>query len=191
MGALKAIVTVVFVIVCLALVVIVMLQDRSKTISQRLDNVLALWGASLPAWTLGEWAQQLIELERLAEDWTILLTRLRDGWNSADFAGFDRYMETRQTEYEQFLVYLIYRHMANSFDQGEAAAYVCFAAFGYLLLRGIGAVLWTETRSFSQRQQLELVRLFSSELEYSQENLDTILDILYETAGESCFSESV
>lgn len=171
--------------------VIVMLQDRSKTISQRLDNVLALWGASLPAWTLGEWAQQLMELERLTEDWTILLTRLRDGWNSADFSGFDRYMETRQTEYEQFLVYLIYRHMANSFDQGEAAARVCFAAFGYLLLRGIGAVLWTETRSFSQRQQLELVRLFSSELEYSQENLDTILDILYETAGESCFSESV
>lgn len=171
--------------------VIAMLQDRSKTISQRLYDVLELFGASLPDWTLGEWAKRLMELERLTEDWTVLLTRLRDGWNSADFSGFDRYMETRQTEYEQLLVYLIYRHMASSFDQWEAAARICFAAFGYLLLRGMGAVLWTESKQFSPEQQLELVRLFSSELEYSQENLDTILDILYEEIEESCFGENV
>ena len=171
--------------------VIAMLQERNETIRQRLDGVLALCGASLPDWTLGEWAEKLMELERLTQEWTVLLTKLRDGWNSADFSGFDRYMESRQTEYEQFLVYLIYRHMANGFDRWEAAARVCFAAFGYLLLRGMGAVLWSESGQFSPEQQLDLVRLFSSELEYSQENLDAILETLYDEMQENCFGENI
>lgn len=167
--------------------VITMLQDRSKTVSERLNDVLLLCGISLPDWTLGEWAQKLLELERLTEEWTTLLISLRDGWNNADFQGFDQYMEERQMEYEQFVVYLIYRHMANGFDRWEAAARACFAAFGYFLLRGMGAVLWTGTKQFTQKQQIELARLFSSELEYSQENLNAILDIMYENMPEESF----
>ncbi len=159
--------------------VLELLQDRKKNISRRLEEVLNLCGAVLPDWTLGDWANRLLELERLTEDWTVLLNKLREGCSAADFFGFDQYMKGRQTEYEQFIVYLIYRHMANGFDQWEVAARACFTAFGYELLRGMGAVLWTESGSFSQEQQVELVRLFSSELEYSQENLDAILDILY------------
>lgn len=171
--------------------VIAMLQERSKSIPQRVDDVLKLCGASLPNWTLGEWAQRLMELERLTEEWSDLLVQLRDGWSTADFSGFDHYMENRQTEYEQFLVYLIYRHMANGFDEWEGAARACFAAFGYELLRAMGAVLWTKTGTFKMERQIELARLFSSELEYSQENLDTILDILYEKVTGSCFGEYI
>ena len=171
--------------------VIALLQTRTKPVSERLEDVLGLWDASLPEWTLGKWAEWLLELERLTEEWTVLLTKLRDGWQTADFLGFDLYMKERQTEYEQFLVYLIYRHMANGFDEWEAAARACFAAFGYMLLRGMGAVLWTECGQFTQERQIELARLFSSELEYSQENLDAVLDILYEYAVGCSYGGSV
>lgn len=88
-------------------------------------------------------------------------------------------MTGRQTEYEQLVVYLLYRHFANAFDEMEVGARASFAAFGYELLRMLGAVLWTTRGDFSFAQQVELARLFSSELEYSEENMDALLEEFY------------
>ena len=77
------------------------------------------------------------------------------------------------------MVYLIYRHFANAFDEMEVGARASFAVFGYELLRLLGAALWTMRGDFSFTQQVELARLFSSELEYSEDNMDAILEELY------------
>lgn len=158
--------------------VLTVLQDRSRNIPQRVEDMLALCGAALPEKTIPQWVQFLLDLERLDEDWTRVLTFLHDKWDRADLRGFDEFMAQRQTEYEQLLVYLIYRHLANAFDEVELAARAAFAALGYTLLHAIGAAIWTETGAFSFEQQVELVRLFSAEIEYSVENLDTLLDEL-------------
>lgn len=159
--------------------VLALLQNRTKPVPERLEEMLELCGGVLPEKTLGEWAELLLGLERLTGEWTELLEKLESRWESADFVGFDAYMSHRQTEYEQFAVYLIYRHFANAFDMFEVEARAAFAAFGYILLRGLGAVLWTETKDFSFAQQVELARLFSAELEYSEENMDALLEELY------------
>ena len=154
------------------------LQDRRLPIPERVGGMLALFGLPRPHADLGRWADFLLGLERLDDAWGVLLQRLQKGWRTADYAGFDAYMQHRQTEYEQFLVYLLYRHAANAADGDDFAARVRFAAFGHQLLRALGAVLWTEEGRFSFEQQAELARLFSSELEYSEENLDALLDEL-------------
>lgn len=159
--------------------VLALLQNRTKPVPERLEEMLELCGGVLPEKTLGEWAELLLGLERLTGEWTELLEKLESRWESADFVVFDAYMSHRQTEYEQFAVYLIYRHFANAFDMFEVGARAAFAAFGYILLRGLGAVLWTETKDFSFAQQVELARLFSAELEYSEENMDALLEELY------------
>lgn len=156
-----------------------LLQNRAKPFPERVKEMLELCGGVLPEKTLGEWAALLLGLERLTGEWTDLLEKLESWWETADFAGFDAYMSDRQTEYEQFAVYLIYRHFANAFDVFEVGARAAFAAFGYILLRGLGAVIWTETKQFSFAQQAELARLFSAELEYSEENMDVLLEELY------------
>ena len=158
--------------------VLTLLQDRKLDIPTRVSNMLQRCGAALPERSLEQWAEDLLELERLDENWTQVLTALRDKCSGADWSGFDRYMAQRQTEYEQLLVYFVYRHLANAFDADSLAAKAGFAALGYTLLHAIGAVTWTETGRFSFEQQVELARLFSSEIEYSQENLDAILDEL-------------
>ena len=75
-------------------------------------------------------------------------------------------------------MYFIYRHLANAVDEVDFSARVAFAVLGYEILRMLGAVIWTETGEFSFEQQVELARLFSSEIEYSDENLDILLDQL-------------
>lgn len=156
--------------------VIRILQDRTMPVPERVSRMLQFCGASVPDRSLEEWADFLLDLERLDETWTKVLNFLKNNAGQADFYGFDRYMSGRQTEYEQLLVYLVYRHMAAAYDELDLAARAAFAAFGYELLYAAGAAVWTVTGEFPFEAQVELARLFSSEIEYSEENLDAVLD---------------
>ena len=127
---------------------------------------------------MGQWAEILLDLERLDEKWTALLHALRDGWETVDLDGFDRHMSARQTEYEQLSVYLLYRYFANAPDFAAAAARAAFAALGYRMLHALGAMLWTQSGEFTFADEVELCRLFSSEIEYSDENVYVLLDVL-------------
>jgi len=159
--------------------VISLLQDRELTVDERVNAMLQKCGAYFPEKDLTEWADLLLDLERLDEEWTKYLALLRDHGSDADFDGFSEYMKERQTEYEQLLVYLIYRHFANASDELDTAARAAFAAFGYLVVSSIGAAMWTEKGEFSFADQTELARLFSSEIEYSDENRIEILELFY------------
>jgi len=158
--------------------VISLLQDRRWSIFERANAMLSLCGAALPSRSFADWAEFLLSLERLDEEWTALLSDLRDQGDRVDTADFDRYMAGRQTEYEQFLVYLVYRHLANAFDGIDLAARASFAALGLRLLHRMGAIQFQKEGSFPFEQQVELARLFSSELEYSEDNLAALLDEL-------------
>lgn len=154
--------------------VLTVLQDRDKSISQRTDEMLALCNTSMPDRTLDFWIDILLELERLDEGWTEILYELKSSNHGTDV--FDAYMSNRQTEYEQLLIYFIYRHFANAFDLEDAAARACFAVLAYMVLHEIGAMYYSKTKTFSLEDQIELARMFSSEIEYSQENIDILLD---------------
>ena len=154
--------------------IIAFLQNRECSLEQRIDTVFSLLGADKDRLPLSEWAKRLLELERLDEGWTKLLLKLKDF--GGDTADFDRFMSERQVEYEQFIVYLIYRHFANAPDFDSAVARARFAVLGHEILRKLGAVIFAEKGDFTFEDQIELARLFSSEIEYSDENLYTILD---------------
>lgn len=157
---------------------IALLQDRSKPVELRAEELLALCGGSLGSRTAAQWAEELLTLERLEEGWTELLESLRD--EAPDLAAFDACMAGRETEYEQLLVYLVYRHLANASDALELAARAGFAVLGYRLLRQLGAVAWRRQGHFSLDDQVELARRFSAELEYSDENFWALLELLAE-----------
>lgn len=157
---------------------IAILQEQDKSMDERVEDMLQLCGAVRTGKSIGQWAEFLLGLERLDETWTDLLNLLLEQGAQADHEGFDIYMQERQTEYEQLLVYLVYRHMANAVDEADLAVRAGFAALGYTILRAMGAVIWTQTGEFSFEQQVELARLFSSEIEYSDENVGLLLDEL-------------
>ena len=159
---------------------IAILQNRQMDIPTRVQRMLQHCGAKLPACGIEDWAAFFLTLERLEDDWTTHLTALRQNWSKADLQGFDHFMAARQTEYEQFLVYLLYRHFANAPDLQEASLRASFAALGFSLLYALGAVHFTSTGDFTFAHQVELARLFSAEIEYSEENLDRVLDALYD-----------
>ena len=136
----------------ISLLAIHTVQNRQKPIGDR-----------LPPLPDRPWAQILRRLERMDPTWGDMLDLL-DAPQSPDF---ENHMSDRQTEYEQLAVYLLYRH--NS---------IAFAAFGYHILHAIGAAFFHKHDRFTFEDQVELCRLFSCEIEYSEENLKTIFDLL-------------
>ncbi len=158
--------------------IIEILQNRKKAVKNRVDDMLALCDTSLSDKPLRFWCEVLLSLEQLDKSWGEILNTLIKNEKKIDFENFSEYMSDREYEYEQFCVYLIYRHFANSPDFYEAQKRARFTAFAYKLLYSIGAMIFTLTGKFDFETQVEISRIFSSEIEYSDENLHILFDTI-------------
>lgn len=158
--------------------VFAILQNREKTISQRIDQMLAFLDTKMPKKTLLEWVDFLLSLERLDEGWTKALEFLKNNYKTADACGFDEFMGERETEYEQLICYFVYRHFCGAENIETTKSRAIFAVLGYEIIRALGAVIFTQTDEFTFEMLVELARLFSSEIEYSEENFEKILEEL-------------
>ena len=155
------------------------MQNRSQSIPQRLSDMLGLFGIENYEYNFDNVLTLFEKLERLDDKWSNILRLVKSDYKSADREGFANHMKKRTTEYEQLICYLIYRHMPKAEFLEDAALYGLFSALAYRLLYTMGEVMYTNTGSFSVEDQIELARLFSSEIEYSDENIDLILGFLY------------
>ena len=157
-----------------------MLQDKRMPLSERMEKALQLCGAEMPELKNSELARFFLSLERLDEKWTEVLEELIAVEN-IDFEGFGTYAESFAREYEQLAVYFVYRHMGAQLFEGCIAGAMGLAAISLRLLYTIGAMEYTKNGKFEFAERCELVRLYSAEIEYSQENIDVLLDAF---AGE-------
>lgn len=153
---------------------IALLQDRALSLSERLFALLHRFGAALPPCTATALAERFLALERLDEEWTERLNALA-GRETLFTGGFAAYMGTRMIEYEQLCVYLCYRHMPKAETPRELPAYAALVAQCCALVYLLGAAEWEKNGEFSVEAQIELCRMFSAEIEYSDENIDTLL----------------
>lgn len=140
-----------------------MAQDRSLSIEERID---ALFDAARlhPHENFPEWATFLQSLERLDDAWADTLETLKHPCEKT-------LSEEWEIPSEQLLVYLLYRHIPGVMNDGDLAGRIACCALMCRLLRQL-LVRQTE---ITPEAFVELARLYSSEIEYSDENLDEIL----------------
>lgn len=154
-------------------------QDRTMPVYERCREILSLCSAEFPSLSVPDICDLYLSLERLDKKWTSVLSNLKANYKVIDNGSFRSYMSGRETEYEQLLVYFIYRHFLSAYEDGDIESKATFAVMSVYLIYLLGALCYTETGSFSIDDQIELARMYSSEIEYSQENLDTLFDTFY------------
>ena len=155
-----------------------MAQDRACSLPQRENALLERFGGWMPELTPSQWAEVYLDLERLEDPWTDLLETLRDHGHEIDREGFARYMVGREGEYEQLLVYFLYRHLLSAYEDGDVGSKVSFAVLSTRIIALLGALHWSRNGTFSFADQVELARQYSAEIEYSQDNLDALFTML-------------
>lgn len=141
-----------------------LMQDRDKPIQARYDAILAEAQGRLPELTNAQWADYLFGLERLEPSWERRLESLRKSDNDA--------IAPDPVAEEQLCVYFLYRHLAGAIYDGDFAGRTAFSVLSSKLIRGI----WAAEGSGRLGEWIEIVREYSSEIEYSEDNLCAILD---------------
>ena len=134
------------------------MQNRKKSIEKRIGDVFSFLGADAPEFDFAEWADFFLGLERLDESWTGILKSIKKIPSVPEIKD--------ENAAEQLLCYFVFRHFSKEY---ELASFM-FCVLGFYI---------TEKAAESVGI-LEAARLFSSEIEYSDENENLILDKIFE-----------
>lgn len=142
-------------------------QDRDFTVTERMENLSYLFGFRLPRNDPSYWAEVYLKLERLDESWTTALESLK-----ADFVP--KLFPQWETAFEQLLVYFLFRHCPAALYDGDFSSKVAFAVLSVQMLMWLCAA--KDDVTFDDL--LEFARMYSSEIEYSDENPDALFELL-------------
>lgn len=141
-------------------------QDRSLTVDERAQRILARSGLKLPVPD----PELILSLERLDEAWTECINQL---WH---FSGATALTDEFDIPFEQLLVYLLYRHLPLALEDGEVSGHISFCVWCWLLIRLLCCVHMELNGSLALEDMAEVCRMYSSEIEYSDENIAAIID---------------
>ena len=138
------------------------LQARSMSINDRIEAVLSRHGSVVPAKSPAQWAAIYRSLERLDPTWDRMLEALA--------ARSDMESCLPEIAQEQLLVYFMFRHLSESLYDGMLRQRISFSVLSVRMVDSICAA--------TGEPAAEIARMYSSEIEYSDENIGVLLDVL-------------
>ena len=150
---------------------------RVSTKDQNEDRqLIALQEMSIPEKTQAEWAEIYLALERLDNGWTDILQE----WKETDITDAPA-LDTKEWEvaFEQLLVYFLYRQLPFALDDGEYEGRAVFCVLCYRIIRDLCRVHAALHGNVSLDTLVDIARQYSAEIEYSDENVDILLDVLF------------
>lgn len=142
-------------------------QNRLLPLEKRVEDLCAAGGFYSDNCRLADWKTLLLSLERMDDAWACRLEKATDERNE---------LAEWEIPFEQLLVYLLLRHMAPSLEDGLFRERLAFVV---LMWKTVSAAFFA-LENQNMDELIETVRLYSSEIEYSDENIEKILDAFSE-----------
>lgn len=141
--------------------------DRNTNINLRLKKILCENKVQMPDISIKRWFGLLSTLEFLDEKWHEILKKAMN----TDYESLN-VLTPLQTE--QLLVYFIFRHLPRGFETKDYRPQIAFSYLSILIINELASFMgYTDLEDIT-----ELCRMYSSEIEYSDENLDLIFELL-------------
>ena len=149
------------------------LQNRSKSVQARAEEMLAIAEARFPEKSASEWASVLRSLEMLDPDWSETLALLESADTREELAEL-------ALPLEKLLLYFVYRHTPEAQDEQDFAARTAFAYLGFAVIRALCAAKKAQSGKCTFEDLCDFARRYSAEIEYSPENTEALLSLLSE-----------
>lgn len=138
------------------------LQNRKKPLNDRIDEILKLADSSTPI-NETDWISIYKSLERLDEGWDTMLDRI-------DYIKFE-IPNGLEKPCEQLIHYFLYRHLSGAIEDFLFTERIRFAILSCFVITSLNKTKTVE-------EMLEIARMYSAEIEYSDENIDILLEKL-------------
>ncbi len=90
------------------------------------------------------------------------------------------YFSSRDVQYEQLIVYFVYRYFMKAVYDLDLIAKVKLSVVSVIMIRSVEKAAWYENKDLSLDEFIDLAHLYSKEIEHSDENMDGIEELCYE-----------
>lgn len=153
-----------------------LIQDDSRPIEDRLDALLDAVDFAIPD---KDWTGVYRRLERLDPTWDDLIERLSpkvSQGRSASSLIASAKAEPLQTAWSNFTATLLYRHLPGALEDDDIPGRVAFCVLSTRMLMA----LCTAHPGCTLADCAEFARMYSAEIEYSEDNIAALLDALWE-----------
>lgn len=125
------------------------------------------------------------EMEPLDGEWEEVRRRIREHLTRESYDSvMDSFLESRayrEWDYEHLMVYFTFRYLMNACWQYDLLSYAGMAAAFTRTILEMDAVRYRMNDAhFNLNDRIDAARIFSKEVEHSQENVDFILKVLYQ-----------
>lgn len=144
------------------------LSDRSKSIYDRFCILARDFGFEFD-FSLKELTGVYLSLERLDESWAEEIYLIKD----FDFDESVFKEDELSIYFENLASYFVFRHFSSALKDGEYYKAVRFSLISCYI---IGA-LFSCHNPLSKEKMIDIVRMYSSEIEYSEENTKTLMNL--------------
>ena len=145
-------------------------QNREYDIGKRITKLQDKYGFSLDSIKAAEWSEIFSSLEQLDPKWNNVLKNI--GCSGAECLCDVGEVLGGHAD-EQLLVYFILRHLHTENYESELENRLKFAVLSLYMIRGAAKVIGNGKITFESA--CEAARMYSSEIEYSEENVDELL----------------
>lgn len=139
------------------------LQDKRHSFIERMSKLFDSFGEKDAFQHTDAFLKELFQLELLDSEWTILLQK-------STAVAFNTNETTNQILFMNLAVYLLYRHLLPGYEDSTFTPRLLVCLFLTLSAIHIWTVCHEEIASFE-----EVCRMMSSEIEYSDENMDILI----------------
>lgn len=142
-------------------------QNRNISFKDRINTLLEEYDIDLYGKSYEEWYNIFKSLEVLDKEWLCILEKLKN------FKGEPFSDETISKKEEQLLIYFIFRHLSGGQYDGLYQERLGFCILSLMIID----ILYAAGRP-GEDSLIEISRMYSSEIEYCEENILKLLELI-------------
>lgn len=150
--------------------VISFIEEEGGTLLDKLSSLEKKYRIKTDFYKDEEWIDYLLSLEILDGEWREILKNAKEASQKSDISPYFSRLEA-------FFKYLVFRHVSTADSESSFFARLAFALLCVKLVK----YLAEREENLTEARLFDIVRLFSSEIEYSEENTE---DLIFELEAE-------
>jgi len=95
------------------------------------------------------------------------------------YADFNMYYQDKADEFENLMVYFIFRYYLKAVYDEDVYSKVKMAVVSLLIIKELDIVRWIDNEyKLDETDQIDIVHMYSKEIEHSDENLNALAEVL-------------
>ena len=97
--------------------------------------------------------------------------------------SFDEYYIENEYQFEQILIYYIFRYFMKSVFDYDVIAKIKFALISFIIIKELSVIRYLENKEFLYEDIVNISHIYSKDIEHLEENIE-VLEELFETNDE-------